>query len=288
MIINQFSEPKVFQEKISSFLVRHEAENNLTLGILNGLIAGEYSDHKPYMGFVEEGGEPLIAAICTPPHPAIISYQDPSPEQRAVELQLEDLMDFLGEDFKGISGDKVLLEGMKKAWETLSGKTAQLKMSMRIYKLEIVEPPPDVPGHARPAKKEDRESMLDFYAGFIQDAVGDDPDPDRISKQVEAYLTADPAIRGLWFWETDRELVSMAGYAGPTPNGIRIGAVYTPPEQRKNGYASAVTAAVSQYLLDRGYQFCFLFTDLQNPTSNHIYQQIGYSPVCDVNRFDFD
>jgi predicted GNAT family acetyltransferase len=79
----------------------------------------------------------------------------------------------------------------------------------------------------------------------------------------------------------------MAGYAGPTPNGIRIGAVYTPPAQRKNGYASALTARLSQHLLDEGYGFCFLFADLLNPTSNHIYQKIGYKPVCDSDRYLF-
>ena len=88
-------------------------------------------------------------------------------------------------------------------------------------------------------------------------------------------------------WEVDNTPVSMAGYAGPTPNGIRIGAVYTPPELRNNGYASAVTAGLSQYLLDSGKDFCFLFTDLLNPTSNKIYQQIGYQPVCDVDRYLF-
>ena len=79
----------------------------------------------------------------------------------------------------------------------------------------------------------------------------------------------------------------MAGYAGPTPNGIRIGAVYTPPDLRRQGFASAVTASLSQHLLDQGRKFCFLFTDLLNPTSNKIYQQVGYRPVSDVDRYDF-
>ena len=45
-------------------------------------------------------------------------------------------------------------------------------------------------------------------------------------------------------------------------------------------------AALSQLLLDRGYGFCFLYTDLANPTSR-IYQQIGYEPVCDVVEYQF-
>ena len=89
----------------------------------------------------------------------------------------------------------------------------------------------------------------------------------------------------IYLWEDD-EVVSMAGYNGPTPHGIRVSAVYTPPEHRGRGYARACTAALSQILLD-SYQFCFLFTDRANATSNYIYQQIGYKPVCDVDEYRF-
>jgi len=104
---------------------------------------------------------------------------------------------------------------------------------------------------------------------------------------TDRYLGADPCLRGMMIWSHKGNPVSMAGYSGPTTNGIRIGAVYTPPTQRKKGYASACVAGLSQYLLDLGFQFCFLFTDLMNPTSNHIYQQIGYQAVSDVDTFEF-
>jgi predicted GNAT family acetyltransferase len=79
----------------------------------------------------------------------------------------------------------------------------------------------------------------------------------------------------------------MAGASGPTRHGIRVGAVYTPPAMRRRGYASALVAALSQEQLDAGKKFCFLYTDLANPTSNKIYQDIGYEPVCDVDEYNF-
>jgi predicted GNAT family acetyltransferase len=88
-------------------------------------------------------------------------------------------------------------------------------------------------------------------------------------------------------WEHD-EPVSLAGYGGPTPSGIRIGPVYTPPELRGRGYATVLTAELSRLLLQGGRRFCFLFTDLANPTSNSIYQRIGYRPVADVNQWAFE
>lgn len=88
-------------------------------------------------------------------------------------------------------------------------------------------------------------------------------------------------------WE-DREAVSLCGVGGLTPNGIRIGPVYTPPSAGRRGYASALVAEASQLQLDAGRRFCFLHTDLANPTANHIYQAIRYEPVRDVDEYRFE
>jgi predicted GNAT family acetyltransferase len=112
--------------------------------------------------------------------------------------------------------------------------------------------------------------------------------PDHDDTLEHAGETADYWIRGggLRVWEDDTP-VSMAGASGPTPNGIRVGAVYTPPEKRRRGYASGLVAALSQEQLDAVKRFCFLYTDLANPTSNKIYQDIGYEAVSDVDEYHF-
>ena len=96
-----------------------------------------------------------------------------------------------------------------------------------------------------------------------------------------------PKSRRLLLWEVEGTAVSMAGYSGPTPNGIRVAWVYTPPENRGKGFAGACVAALSQKLLDDGRKFCFLYTDLANPISNHVYQKIGYEPVTDATVYSF-
>ena len=83
-----------------------------------------------------------------------------------------------------------------------------------------------------------------------------------------------------------RRSPSPAGEA--TPNGVRIAPVYTPLEHRRLGYGSAVTAAVSAERLASGRTFCFLYTDVANPTSNKIYTDIGYEPVCDSIDYAFE
>jgi len=287
MKIRRFNDPVLFQERTQEFLLLFEAENNLPLGIINNIISGEYHERKPYLALVEEKGEPALIALCTPPHPALFSYQKPPPPDEILDMVLKDLKEFLGDNFVGIYGNKKLAARLKDNWEEMTGRRAEKHMAMRIYKLDEVIPPPDIGGSIRPTEKKDRKLMTDWLNGFYREAMQESPDPARARKQVDLYLKADPKLRGLLIWDKSGIPVSLAGYAGPTPNGIRVGAVYTPPEQRKKGYASAVTAGLSQYLLDMGYKFCFLFTDLLNPTSNHIYQQIGYNPVCDVDRYDF-
>ncbi|NJR12386.1 GNAT family N-acetyltransferase [bacterium] len=80
----------------------------------------------------------------------------------------------------------------------------------------------------------------------------------------------------------------MGATVGLSPAGMRIGGVYTPPEQRGHGYASALTAALSQALLDDGLRFCTLNTDLKNPTSNKIYPAIGYYLVADQTMYEVE
>ena len=157
-------------------------------------------------------------------------------------------------------------------------------MSERIYRLARVIAPIPVPGRIRIATKADRDLVASWLDAFNREALGDS-EPSDIEAITDRWL----ARRGrtLHLWE-DGEVVSLAGVGSPTPNGVRVGPVYTPPEARNQGYASALVAAASQAELDAGQRFCFLFTSLANSTSNHIYQTIGYEPVRDVDAWRFD
>jgi predicted GNAT family acetyltransferase len=95
------------------------------------------------------------------------------------------------------------------------------------------------------------------------------------------------ALRRWWLWEDDDRPVSMAGHQERAHDWTRIGPVYTPPGNRGHGYASALTAHTSKTLRATGSGVC-LFTDLDNPTSNKIYQAIGYEAVRDFACYDFD
>jgi hypothetical protein len=141
-------------------------------------------------------------------------------------------------------------------------------------------------GAARPATAGDREVLVEWNRDFLVEAL---PEPDvelpHVEERVERSLTVEDA--GTWLWETDGTPVALSGFWGPTPTGIRVGPVYTPPAHRRRGYATALVADLSAHLLAAGNRACYLSTDLANPTSNSIYARIGYERVCDSARIRF-
>ena len=147
----------------------------------------------------------------------------------------------------------------------------------RIFELTEVVAPTGVPGALRRIDEADRAIVVAWLAAFEAEAIGGDPAPD--DAWFEALLRR-PG-RAAFLWQVDDRPVSMCTTGGPTAHGIRFGGVYTPPELRGHGYASACVAAASQRHLDEGRTRCFLLTDLADPTANHIYEAIGYRPVRD-------
>ena len=135
-------------------------------------------------------------------------------------------------------------------------------------------------GRLRVAEDGDLEALAAWWHGFARDAMHQDLGSD------DARRVAKDRLGRTYLWDLDGP-VSMALATGPTPNGIRIAGVYTPPELRGRGYASACVAALSRRLMEEGRQFCFLFTDAANPTSNAIYRRIGYEQVTEMVALDF-
>ena len=285
MNLERFDNPETFHAQASPFLLAREAEHNLILGLSTELRAGtaRYPD-PPYLAVVRREQAVVAVALRTPPHPVIISYVA-APD--ALDLLARDLQIEYGA-LPGVNGESSVSQAFADIWQQMTGQSATLEMGQRIYKLETVIPASDVPGTMRRATQGDFDLLRRWIAEFHVEAVGVKPenvDYERIERTLTEALKFETLGRFLW---EHNGPVSLAGFSGPTPNGIRIGPVYTPPEHRRRGYASTLVAALSQQLLDEGRKFCFLYTDLANPTSNHVYMNIGYQPVCDVNLYHFD
>ena len=268
-----------FEGAAGAFLARREAEHNVMLGLLPGIRAGHWPD--PYFCVVRAGERVVAAALRTPPFNLILSVVDDTTATKAIVAELVTSTPGL----PGVVGPKEPADEFAALWQTRTGGKARLKMAERIFRLTRVVPPGPVAGHLRRATPNDGDRVADWLRAFVLEAMGPEEDVRGIAAFADRWLT-EPG-RWLYVWDDDGP-VSMCGASGETANGIRIGAVYTPPGLRGRGYASACVAAVSQAQLDRGRRCCFLYTDLANPTSNKIYQAIGYEPVCDINEYRFE
>ena len=140
-----------------------------------------------------------------------------------------------------------------------------------------------MPGRARPATLADRDLVIAWLEAFRREAFGE-ADPASVVADADRWLAR--RGRSLHLWE-DGDVVSLAGIGGRDAQRHPDRPCLHAPDARRRGYASALVAAISQEALDAGCRFCFLFTDLANPTANHIYQAIGYTPVRDVEAYAF-
>jgi uncharacterized protein len=277
--LRRYIEVDDFLAAAGNFLVAREAEHNLILGVSQNVRdTPEAFTAPPYFATVTDGDRVVAVALQTPPFQLILSEID---DPAAIPVLADDLV---GRDLPGAIGPVDHVRAFLEERAARGGPPSRLTTSERIFQLTAVTPPRPVPGGPRIAEQADRALVADWLAAFMREAL-----EEAASGEIEAMTDRWLARRGrtLHLWE-DGEVVSLAGVGSTTPNGVRIGPVYTPPETRNRGYASALVAAISQAQLDAGRRFCFLFTDLANPTSNHIYRTIGYEPVRDVDMWRHD
>jgi predicted GNAT family acetyltransferase len=269
-----------FLQAARPVLLADEARHNLIYGICATLM--EAPDAFPEFHLWTVGGdEPVLAMLMTPPWNMVVSLPvDPEALRFAASALHE-----AGIELPGVTGALPEADAFAAEWEALAGVSRRLRMAQGVYALRSVQAPRPVDGRMRLATADDRDLLVEWFDAFVAESVPADSPHQDGSAAVDRRL---PSRGGTGFavWE-DGELVSMSGFGGETPHGIRIGPVYTPRRFRRRGYASALVAQLSQQLLDGGREYCFLYTDLANPTSNRIYVDVGYELVCESADYAF-
>jgi len=277
--LSLYEDARAFLEVTGEMLYAKETVNNLMLGVNEQLISDPQAYENPFFATViDEEGTLQLAAVMTPPHNIILAGGDD------FDVGLPVLISYLQTakiPVPGVIGPVHIAERFVSAWKKLRRQNHTINMRQRVYELRHVRMPPLPPGHFRIAGPKDIEKISDWLEAYEDEALG---------KQGNAHRSrARKAIENgnVFVWERSGEIVSMAMAIRPIAHSITISGVYTPPEFRRSGYASALVARLSQHMLDRGYHFVNLFTDLSNPVSNAIYKQIGYHPVCDFRMYQF-
>lgn len=281
MQVRRYSDPVEFYGRVEPFLRTREAEHCLLLG-LSKRIAEQGYDKPLYEALVEVDGE--VAAVCvrTAPMNVILSEMgDP-----ACAALLADDLHLIWDALPGLLAPPEPAKAFHDRWYELTGAIPELAYRETIYRLDKVIYRPAAAGEMVRATEKDFHLLLEWITAFHIEALGNTTTPDA-EVIVRRSLNAHHHEGGMFLWMVEDNPVSLAGYTGRTANGIRIGPVYTPPEQRGNRYGMAISAALSQHLLDGGRRFVFLYADSDYAPSNHVYRKIGYQPVANAYQYNF-
>jgi predicted GNAT family acetyltransferase len=232
----------------------------------------------PLLLTVWDNGSPVGATLQVPPYPlACNGIPDAAVAAVAEHLAIS------RRDLSGVRGIRPAAVAFADAWHGITGRAGTISTEERLYQLGALRPPDRVPGTARLATGDDHAQLAEWVALFFRETFSD-----RDEAAAERFVdTATRVGDRFVLWDVDDAPVSMAMLRAPAANVSRIGPVFTPLAHRAHGYGSAATAAAVELAHRSGTADVVLFADLANPTSNAIYQRIGFEAVVDSVRIDF-
>jgi GNAT superfamily N-acetyltransferase len=274
MKVRVTADPAAFKVIAFPFLQRDPVLNSVLISNIQGRIDNLLYDPAPPVFVSIHRGEDVVGVVCcTAMRGVMLGELD----EEYLPLVLAAVIES-GAEVKYVEGVPEVTLAFAEQYAGEVGKQFTEDRVTRLHRM-VDFTPLDAAGHARLAVEADLAAVTRMVGGF-GDAVGA-----RITLEEEERWARDRIrLARLWVWEHDGRVVSMAAHNGDVFGASRIGSVYTPPEERGNGYAGALTAHVTRQIIDEDNQAC-LFTDLANPTSNKLYARIGYRKVVDFVRY---
>jgi GNAT superfamily N-acetyltransferase len=228
---------------------------------------------------VWDEGTAVGAALQTPPYP-LACNGIPSDAHAIVATELARIRP----DLSGVRGKRDDALAFADAWYGQTGACGTITTNEMLYRLVTLCAPDAVSGGHREATTADRALLVDWVEHFFVETFSHQ----RNDAAGERFVDNANAVGDRFvLWDDGGAAVSMAMLRAPSAGVSRIGPVFTPRNSRGRGYGSAVTAAAAELCRRNGVDDVVLFADLANPTSNKIYQRIGFEAVTDSVRIDF-
>ena len=275
--IDQLPDARVLLERCESLLVSRESENCLLLGLADAMARRTRPFNAPLLYVVCRGDVPVGAALRTDrERPLSVSCM---PLEAAARL-----VDQVPAGLAGCVGDGPVATAFADRYAIRHGVLADLYFDQIVYEVTTLRRPPTRGATLVQIQEEHRAIVERFFRGFMEDVFPEEVDGAPIAQNVQRHLENGTVYLLL---SADQTVVATAASSRETRNTASIGFVYTPPEHRKNGYGALVTALVTERRLAEGKKACNLFADAANPTSNSIYQKIGYREVGRARHFRF-
>jgi GNAT superfamily N-acetyltransferase len=266
------SDPAAVLADAGSFLATDPVRHNIVVSLLEARV--RHPEPGDYW-IVERAGEVVGVVFRSP----VDYYPVVTPMDLDAVAVVVDAMADAGVTLPGVNGDATTSSRFAGAWAARTRTPGRPVHAQRLFEVPAVHAPLAPGGSLRAATTADHELLVAWVDAFHTE-IADGPigsSPTIVERRIAAGL--------FHVWDHDGP-VAFAGTTEPALGVVRIGPVYTPPEHRGQGYASALVAELSQGVLDAGHRGV-LYTDLDNPTSNAIYQRIGYRVVDEALRYAF-
>jgi uncharacterized protein len=264
--------PSSVPAEVLGFLTREPVMNNVVLSLVG---VGAEPETEGSCWWVHNHSHVTGVAVQTPrTYPLQMTTMDTPSIEALVEA-----VRVAQPDLGAVTAQPTSAARFAALWGAATAAPAVPNGAQRLHVLELSTPPGSPFEALRPATVSDRPLLLEWSAGLIADtnAYGTDP-----AGWVDRQLR-----RGtLWLWDQGGP-VSMAALSLPVAGVARISSVYTPPGERRNGYAEACVRALTVKSSELGAGHCVLFTDLDSPGSLGVYCRIGFRDVADSLSFRF-
>jgi len=282
--VDVLSDPHQFVEQAQVFLDAEPLVNNVVASMAERRIAeiaaGSPAGNGDRWFVVRDDGVIVGAAMTTdgfPPY--LLAMSDDA------GVAVADAVAKHADRVAGVNGEISAATAFAGAWSRRHRLAYRTERRNRLFHLTDLDMPVGVTGHLRAARPDDIDLIHGWTSDFHTEAAGDE----RVPARAASMAKIDHGLAWLWIDDVRgiEQPVSYTGAAVPVRGIHRIGPVYTPPGFRGHGYASACVAQVSQLKRASGAIEICLFTDQANPTSNKIYQAIGFVPVADTVNLGF-
>jgi RimJ/RimL family protein N-acetyltransferase len=273
------SDPQPFLAKAEPFLKSDPFSTNVITTVTTRIASGAVPNNDENLWHIieRENGEVIGIAMHTPPYNIFLSRM-----ARGAAIALAHEIADRGRELSGVNGESESTAAFAKAWEAITGLPSRVDRATRMYRVGDLMWPQGVLGGAHRAESTESSIVAKWFAEFHDEAQPDAPVDDWTAMAERRIEAGDVHL-----WRAEGASVALAAVSGAPVGVARVGPVYTPPSSRRNGYGSGVTAAATAAALGLGAQHVVLYTDLANPTSNAIYQAIGYRPDHDAEERSF-
>jgi RimJ/RimL family protein N-acetyltransferase len=281
MRIDRTESADVYFELLYRELGARERDHHLILGAVNALVRQPVANTL-YAGVRDDRGL-AVAALLAPKRPLVIAT-----DREDATVALDALVPWLagsGVSPRGFVVDVPHADAFVRAWSEATGVAPRIRMRQRLHALTSVADLPSAAGELHRATAADVDFLARWQREFDAEALGEGASKAPLDPEMRDAMSQRVQNGEMYLW-IDGEPRGMAASARPTPRGVAVNSVYTPPRFRGKGYATTAVASLSRQLLRSGKEFCVLYTDIANPTSNAIYGRIGYHPVSDSILYD--